>query len=199
MKTFTVMEEAEKGIKFRYSKEGPNDIYGIPVGQGILKQFQDTGLEEVEALLHWVDVLADGDKQRVVKEQHQRDRRAIVAVETCPGVGGAVKLYANTSREWEDEKKQRVMKEPNPFPPPGITVLAERDSSLGNKEYLLLMVPGASFRIVRSGRLNGAPPELVVVWNGRWREPQAYMPEHRTSMANWELKVHERRVRHGAV
>lgn len=59
------------------------------------------------------------------------------------------------------------------FPSEGITALAqgyraqgEAGRMGGHPVYLLLMEPGASFRVFRSGRLYGEPAERVVNWTG---------------------------------
>lgn len=199
MKTFTVREKATKGIDFRFMKEGPHEILGVPIGQGFLKEFNDTGHDELVAMLHWFDVVPDGDKKRIVKEQNNRDRRALVLVETAPGVGGSVKLFANTVREEINEKTQRVQREANDFPPPGVELIAQRDGIVG-PEFLISMLPGASFRISRSGKLpSDAVPELVVLWNGRWDHHAAQDRNRRGNMKHWGLSLYERRMRHGDV
>lgn len=201
MKTFTVREKATKGIDFHFHKEGPpNEIFGIPVGQALLKEFHDLNVPEARATLDWLDVVQDGDKLRIIKEQNMRDRRALVVVETAGGLGGTVKLYANTMSEEVDEKTHRVVRKANAFPPPGVELIAERQSSVG-PEFLVSMLPGASFRIVRSGKLpKDAAPELVVLWNGRWDFNAARDPRRRTDMKNWSgFSIYDRSMRHGRV
>lgn len=182
MKTFTVSEQAKKGISLKYQPEGPNELLGVTIGQGILKEMRE-GFDDKGATSsnwQWLDVVPDGNVMRLIKEQSIRDKRALVLVETPPGVGGSVKLYANTVTELYDEKKQRVVREANPFPPPGVTLLAERQVEGFGPEFLVSMAPGSSFRIVRSGKLydhtekKNAPPELVVLWNGRWDSRAEY-------------------------
>ena len=60
-----------------------------------------------------------------------------------------------------------------PFPPNGITVLAEGYCAQGaagrmggHAVRLLIMEPGAVFRVVRYGRLYGAPATRYVYWDG---------------------------------
>lgn len=177
MKTFTVSESAKKGFTLKLDLEGSNEILGVPIGQSILKEMWDVYKEKghAESIWQWLDVVPDGDALRIIKEQSIRDKRALVLVETPPGVGGTVKLVANTVTEIFDEKKQRVVREANPFPPPGVVLLAEKPGNdKWGPEFLVSMLPGASFRIVRNGELfdhtekKNAPPEIVVVWNGRW-------------------------------
>ena len=63
------------------------------------------------------------------------------------------------------------------FPPAGITVLAEGARAQGDAGRmgghavrLLIMEPGAMFRVVRSGRLYGAPSKRYVRWTGERME-----------------------------
>ena len=61
-----------------------------------------------------------------------------------------------------------------PFPSAGITILAEGYGAEGAAGYaggphwvrLIIMEPGACFRVVRRGRLYGGPSELYVYWDG---------------------------------
>jgi hypothetical protein len=178
MKTFTVSEQVKKGIVLKYKPEGSSDLLGVAIGQGILKEMRDAFAAGYrESTWQWLDVVpdAEGNALRLIKEQNARDKRALVLVETPPGVGGSVKLFANTITEVYDEQKGRVTRTANPFPPPGVKLLAEKPADgVFGPEFLIEMAPGSSFRIVRSGKLYDhtekrfAPPELVVVWNGRW-------------------------------
>lgn len=205
MKTFTVIEQATKGITFNYDKEGENALFGIPMGQGILQPFQTAGLDRATALLQYLDVVPDGEYRRVVQEQRRNDRRALVLVETAPGVDGTVKLFANTTTERYDEKAGRVVRDLNAFPPPGIEIIAERpgENEYNGPEFLVAMMPGSSFRIVRNGNLRDShtrskvAPELVVVWNGRWSHGIEDDPARRQDMKNWSLSVYTRKERHG--
>ena len=178
MKTFTVSEQARKGITLSATHE-EQGLLGIPIGQGVLKELHEANnAGHNEATFQWLDVVPDGDMLRLIKEQSLRDKRALVLVETPPGIGGNVKLYANTVRETFDEGKGRVIREANEFPPPGVQFLAEKPvvGPFGpfGMEFLVSMMPGSSFRIVRTGKLwdntekKNAPPEIVVLWNGRW-------------------------------
>lgn len=183
MKTFTIREQAHKGISLTYQQEGTNELLGIPLGQGILKEMDDA-LEEDQPTTIWnmLDVVPDAANLkdgvpmlRLIKEQNIRDKRALIYVETAPGVGGTVKLFANTPNESYSEEKKRVIRENNPFPSVGAELLAQKDGVCG-PEFLVSLLPGASFKIVRSGNLTdtsrtskGRPsPEMVVVWNGHW-------------------------------
>jgi hypothetical protein len=63
---------------------------------------------------------------------------------------------------------------PAPFPPAGITILAEGAEAQGDAGRmgghdvrLLIMEPGSSFRVHRYGRLYGAPAERIISWDGQ--------------------------------
>lgn len=183
MKTFTVSEQARKGITLNFNPEGENTVLGVPIGQGILKEMQDAHeVGRSTSIWNMLDVVPDSTSGkpapahlRLIKEQSIKDNRALVLVETPPGFGGTVKLFANTVTESLDMEKGRVVREANPFPPPGVELIAEKPAMNGfGPEFLVSMVPGSSFRIVRSGKLydshekKNAAPELVVLWNGRW-------------------------------
>lgn len=181
MKTFTVSEQAQKGIPLTFNPEGDNELLGIPLGQGILKEMFDLhGPAPMKTTWNMLDVVPDETQVklgvpllRLIKEQNIRDNRALVHVETAAGIGGTVKLFANTVSERFDEKRGRVIREANEFPPLGVKLLATKAGACG-PEFLIEMAPGASFRIVRSGRLECAKPELVVLWNGRWDRRAEY-------------------------
>lgn len=179
MKTFTVSEQAKKGITLKHQAEESPNLLGVGIGQGILKEMRDASdAGHDETMWQWLDVVPEtpeGNVLRLIKEQSIRDKRALVLVETPPGIGGSVKLFANTITEVFDEQKGRVTREANPFPPPGVKLLAEKPSNgVFGPEFLIEMAPGSSFRIARSGKLydhtekRNASPELVVLWNGRW-------------------------------
>lgn len=204
MKTFTVRETASKGILFEYDRELPSAIFGIPVGQSILHQLEKVERPRVASLLHFVDVAENDGERRVVLEQRKNDRRALVLVQTMPGAHGAVGLFSNTLREYMG-KDHRVKRELMPLSEAvGVTLVADllADEDHG-PEFLVAMEPGASFRIVRTGNLRtgqkgrGAPPELVVMWNGRWEHGVEEDPEKRQNMKNWSLRVYDRFERHG--
>ena len=195
MKTFTLRETMEKGIVFSYKKDGPNDLFGIPIGDSIQNSLRLAGVEEAKAVLHWGDIGYDGEALRLIREQNPKDTRALVLVQTAAGVRGQLKLTANSVTEkYDDEKARRIIRVPNEFPPIGVEVLAEWPGE-GDRapSYLLSMIPGSSFRIERTGRLYGAPSQLVVVWNGRWDPMMALDPMKRANMQYWGMRVYGQR------
>ena len=80
----------------------------------------------------------------------------------CPSASGYRHPDAGTITDWET------------FPPSGITVLARGYKAQGDAGRmgghavkLLLMEPGAAFRVKCSGRLYGAPAERFILWTGK--------------------------------
>lgn len=194
MKTFTVTETIHKGIRLVKGQE----LAGIQIGQGITKSLEDLP-EGTVLMLHNLDLVnADNQMPRLVRELNPRDRAALVSVEVACGESGSTKLYANTVSEKWDETKKRVIREARPIEEAvGVTVHCSSMSDSG-LQYLISMQPGSSFRVVRSGDLQGAAPELVVLWNGRWDE-RAIQQGGRSNTANWGMNLYSRRVRHGEV
>jgi hypothetical protein len=99
-------------------------------------------------------------------------------VATAAGVGGQLWYEANTFDEvvknvWG---RPRVVRAYNTFPgcvwadgasnQPAIEVLAIGHGENWEPQALLKMVPGASFRICRTGELCGLSPVLIVAWTG---------------------------------
>lgn len=200
MKTFTITDRASKGIVL---VQGANFL-GVPVGQGLQKEIErewrQSGRQgEVPPgmlmLAHAVDHVAKCDEtgqileQRLVREAHPGDRRALVAVDTDPGIGGEIHLYSNLLREKWDERHRRVVRYALPLEEAvGVDLLSTVEGE--RKKFLLALEPGAGFRIVRTGKLAG-PPELVVSWHGRWRPS-----DNPSDMVNWKLEVRASSTRH---
>lgn len=197
MKTFTISERARKGIEISFTKGGDNRLFGIPIGQGLMKPFEDSGLQEATVIVDNCDF--DDNVTRVLREQHWRDNRALCLVETSSGPGGEVKLYANIPAERIEGGRVRRLARPIEEAV-GVEVIADRDTDMG-KEYLVSLLPGASFKICRTGKLMGAPAELVVLWKGRWeydRDIQAAEAgaTQEERMKFWYLDVYPRNHRH---
>ncbi len=210
MKAFEVLEGPFRGIRadFDRTKE-TNYLYGIPIDPRVTNHLRKKQLREPADLelvhkkrprtirvgrelvrLCWFDLAGD----RIVPEADIQDRRAVVLVQTAPGLGGELHLFGNTVVERLDGLGQ-VWRDPAPFPPVGVRTAFEFEEDYGVrshlwcKRWLVIMQPGASFRIRRSGQLNGAPPELVVTWTGWW-SPTALTKEGRRDVTQWGLKVH---------
>jgi hypothetical protein len=130
-------------------------------------------LEEVADMLEGVTpekvtlLYADLKVDRLVRERrHHPD--ALVLVETAPGVNGRITFKGTSFDEQVDGNAYRVRRKySEEFPPPGIQILKEGRTSLGSRCLLLRMMPSSSFRMERSGDLDGAPGVLTVVWKGQ--------------------------------
>lgn len=101
------------------------------------------------------------------------DRKALVLLGTAGGEGGKVFLSANTyDSEVAGGKKPRVKRCYRAFPDAGVIPLCnDEEVARANRgvmflNLLVLMYEGASFRIFRNGKLEGASPQMFVHWNG---------------------------------
>lgn len=118
--------------------------------------------EDELSLMH-----ADVEEDKIVRER-VRTPKALVLIETAPGIGGKIKFKSTSFTEHYDEGEKRVKRKyREDFPPPGVRVLTEGKSGERGRCLLLEMLPGASFRIERTGTLDGAPGVLTVVWKGQ--------------------------------
>jgi hypothetical protein len=160
LKTFTVTEKVTCGISLR-GDQG----WGIPFGQGLKALVEDTKDVWDLCYAHGLDINEDkeGKPARLVQEQYASDKRALIDISTSPGEGGEVKLYANMALERWDETRRRVVREPRPLAEAvGVKVFGVTEESV-----LVGMLPGASLRIIRTGALEGAPREMVLLWTGK--------------------------------
>lgn len=111
---------------------------------------------------------ADIERDRRVVQEERRSPDALVLVETTAGERGVIAHKSTAFNELVDMKSNRVRREyRSVFPPPGVQVIEEGTSPAGGKCYLLRMMPRSSFRIERTGALQGAPNVLTVVWKGK--------------------------------
>jgi hypothetical protein len=103
-------------------------------------------------------------------------QQALVRVETMGGVEGKVTLTAEAYEE--DLRQGRVKKLRHRFPPAGVLALCTDEQTKQHNtgceviDLFIVMNPGASFRIERTGQLtdqNGesASPEMFIRWTGR--------------------------------
>lgn len=113
-------------------------------------------------------IYADVDPEGTVTCEVKRRPDALVLVETSAGINGRISFMSVTYDECFDARSNRVRRKYRRiFPPPGVTILKEGKTPQGGNCYLLHMVPSSSFRIERSGALEGEPSILTVVWKGR--------------------------------
>jgi hypothetical protein len=193
---------AEKGISVAVSKK--MTMFGVPLGQGLHKETEQYP-EGAVLRLHNLDVVetTQGEEilpSRIVREANLRDVRALLLVDLDAGDGGEIDLFANWKREVRDPKARRIVRVPVGIEEAlGVTLLATGDSDKGRR-FLLSMEPGASFKLVRGGRVGpGEPHEFIVDWQGRWdqwanddRQPQEELVRRRADISNWKLMVRAR-------
>lgn len=174
MKLYTVAEEAEKGILIRdtgimecnptLTVGDPGSQTCVPLGGELRQVFQvarDSGLKELRL---WRAELSTHGALQFIKERNPRDSRALVYVSTECGDGGMLRYFANSYEE--AMVRNRVVRQYDTFPPPGVEAVAVGTSNTKAPHGLFIMSPGSSFRIERSGDLEGASPVLIVAWPG---------------------------------
>jgi len=104
-------------------------------------------------------------------EKHSTSAQALVHVGTAAGVRG--KVFLRSSVRDEELVKGWVRPKHQVFPPVGVQPLCEQgvleavNTGVDMLDMLLIMNPGARFRIERTGRLEGASPLIFVRWSGR--------------------------------
>ena len=131
----------------------------IPLGEGMLKLLAGV---EGGVVVKTADIVTGIDgSQRIVREGHYRDRRALVFL-TCPD-GCQLKLMANTVDEIiAYEQVRRVPRDISTSV--GVTIRHKDETSV-----LIELLPRASFRLSYEGRRPaGVPPQAVVLWSGRY-------------------------------
>lgn len=169
MKTFTITDVVKKGFEVRYSSGQETCLFGRPINQRALRHLEGAVCGPVTAILHWLDAVQVDGALQFDREKDPNDRRALVLVATAAGEGGRISFLPNTMVDRFNAVDKRVYRVPHGvFPPPGIEVLGERKLDDGSEETLLMMYPGASFRIHRTGDLQGAAPQLKLCWDGSW-------------------------------
>ena len=124
---------------------------------------------EGDLLLDSAILLFQGGAPRLAPEPpNWRDNKALVRVMTQT-LNGTLALSAHSYTE--ELRAGRVVRNPLPFPPIGVTVVRGSVEPIGEKgdislELLLVLEDGASFRITRTGDLQKASPEIFVHWRG---------------------------------
>ncbi len=171
-----LMSKLRTSTKDEFIEDGgerkPNPLYGvnpdsIPPPRITQASFSDDGL-------------------RLVREK-KRDRLAMVNVCTMAGVGG--RLFW-TARSYEQHLAYgRVRQRHNGFvrheegdggwvgtTTAGVEILAIGHGQQSEPHALIVMHPGAGFRLRRNGELYDASPELHVLWTGD--ELKCFTPKH---------------------
>jgi hypothetical protein len=115
------------------------------------------------------------DKHILFKRRMYRSaKQALVRVETYAGMDGKVMLTASSfdNRMAGNQQNARVRRVYKPFPDDGVVplctpnVVEEACKGVPFLDMFVMLYPGASFRIVRNGKLEGASPWMQVNWNG---------------------------------
>lgn len=175
MKCFQVTEHVRPGLFI--SRHGEPHI-PTPTGCALKIQLDKEIVEFVRTLpkdrgqprLQYaaVDFAREGLVLR--RSTRRTERQALVRIETAGGVNGRVFLRANGYSE--SMERGWVRKDHDPFPPPGIQPLCTDEevtrvnAGIEMLDLMCIMNPGSSFRIDRTGQLEGASPFLCVRWNG---------------------------------
>lgn len=186
---FHITEKACAGLPVERSHTPQVRLYGHPsiqleerlqqaiaeAPEGIVRLMSTTILQVSEHVLLGPAPTGDWQKQ---------ETRALVLVTTQAGVGGRIALTTNCYQE--EMNGDRVVRVYGQFPSIGIEVVGSINHSVNTEHFicyeaLLVLRDGASFRIRRTGDLDGASPILIVCWcNGcLWvRTPRRF--RHRT-------------------
>ena len=167
MRCFTVREDVIRGITVQKDGEQPAVILGTGGEQSVLpldREMADYFIRATEVLgtseLPILHAQLRGNPPYLCRAAG-RDPHALVLVQVPVPDGGSLWMEGTGFTELDDGARS-VKREQHPFPPPGVIPV---DASGG--DLLLLMTKrGASFRICRSGDLQGAPPVLIVTWSG---------------------------------
>lgn len=200
MLCYTVREGVSKGFEPQVQDGGL--VYPLPIEEKFLQELEEFFEQVAQAneqlaatkKKYYHDVrtilratITQEDAQFVLKKDPKKKpaakpkEQALVFIETHAGVGGRVFL---TSLSYDEVMTRgRVRWQHRPFPPAGIQACAT-DAELERirkgvpaLNLVVVMNPGAGFRISRDGRLEGASPQLFVHWNGErlWvRTPGRY-------------------------
>jgi hypothetical protein len=123
---------------------------------------------------------------RTLVAEEDNEGNALVLVSCQPGVklngsGENVEEIVYTAASYTEEyseKSHRIRKRYNPFPSLGVDVMAFGGNE---QEYLVSMVPGASFKMFRGGDVNGSWSNMTVVWTG---EHLRVYPRYKKAAAN---------------
>lgn len=110
------------------------------------------------------------------------ERQALVRIETAGGVFGKAFVTSNTYDE--NMERGHVRRVYHPFPSVGVQALCTPEelarirNGLEFVDVLVLMQPGSSFRIKRTGKLEGAAPWMSVKWDINERTQELELTSH---------------------
>lgn len=110
--------------------------------------------------------------RKTISMSKKNDHLALLLICALAGQGGDVTLSGCAFQETVMPGEARVQKLYGPFPSEGIEVLGEVPEMapwFGGAtvlELAVLMLPGASFRVTRTGKVHAARPHTYLYWNG---------------------------------
>ena len=136
---------------------------------GRLKGIYERAPKIAPIRMHYMSLSKD---RKVVGMPRKNDRLALLLLFVAAGQGGDVTLSACSYQETVYEGEERVKKLYAPFPPVGIEVLGEVPEAApwyGGAtilELAIVMMPGASFKVSRTGKVHAARPHTYLYWNG---------------------------------
>lgn len=164
MRLFTISEKIQEGLPLVLKPGDPRVVIAasdskslvLPLGSS-LKRLLDKEDLELDFRLVRGDIQESLGGLTLVKEQKGGSDKALVLLATSAGIGGHV-LY--------DTPKGCTQ-------PAVITALPIKGGSGERWEQrLLIMKPGDALRVNRTGGLEGGPPVISALWDGKFlREP----------------------------
>lgn len=112
-----------------------------------------------------------GRDRKTISTPKKSDQLALLRLSVRGGENGDVSLTGCAFDEDVNLDEGRVDKLYRPFPSQGIELLGDSPEPgpwFGTDflELALIMIPGASFRVSRSGQLHGARMHTYLYWNG---------------------------------
>ena len=120
-----------------------------------------------EAVLEWASLSHKGEVQKDVETNHPHPAYLLVMLAPGAGPKGGINFYRSEGPV-EEVVDGRVVRSYRNFPPPGVSVLAEcANPEDGTCSKLLELVPGARFKICRTGELEGSPRKFELQWTGK--------------------------------
>lgn len=181
----SVLMEPEPHVSFGALPSG--DIYSLPLGRSLSEMAKLSQELSPDFLLRAADITprkTDGRpvliREKGCDNPHNRRRSALIHLDTAVGEGGDLILTGpRGAPELRDGDPPEVIRPWLPFnQAAGVGVLNNEllvidDSGVvrwqdgeGVPFLVISLCRGASFRVVRTGDLHGAPGEFTVYWDG---------------------------------
>jgi len=151
------------------------------VGRQPIKDRYNRTIGWKEPAIYRADYISENDSICLTTDRGDAPRDALVILDTAPGIGGSLRLTANTMSDALIRKKgvDEVVRECNAFPPLGVTLLNPEHVGIDNAgncrwhpdwsfevppPVVLRMMPGACFRVFRTGDVGDAAAVFLVSW-----------------------------------